>query len=97
MTIFGQQAGIQTESLKQVFPVKGFLKKNVLSMFLSENQMHCFCLGHPALNHGAHISPRKSGEESDHSHNGSLTLRLTGKLKPFSRGLWNGLWAGGAE
>ena len=66
-------------------------------MFLSKNQMHCFCLGHSALNQWIHISPRKNGEESYHPHTGPLTLRLIGKLKPFSCGLWNGWWAGDAE
>lgn len=66
-------------------------------MFLSKNQRHCFCLGHSALNYWIHISPRNNGEESYRSHTGTLTLRLTGKLKPFSCGFWNGFWAGGAE
>ena len=93
MTIFWQQAEIQTNS----FNGRGFLNKNVrfYASFWKSNEL--FLSRSFALNHWIHTSPRRNGEQSYHSHTGSLTLKLTGKFKPFSRGLWNGLWSGDAE
>lgn len=68
----GSKQRFKTESLKQLVHYKGFLKKTILFMFLSKNQIHCFCLGRSTLNHWTHISPSQKGEESivptvDHS------------------------------